>query len=515
MSGIVPEDCEAVYAAVDKTNKKKCPEIAVNSSLPDSTIPMYAILNRKKKTTTPNYLTDKNKVMYSNTDKLESAVYSNINVYDLPSMADEPYSGRTSPEGSQPKEQLRLFVSNNANKVDCNDANKVESNKNNSTPSKSNVITCICQIALFLMVAIFLVALALAIWAAFSEISILQSDMKNSTEDGNIVLEKLSIAFIEISRLQSEIIHASMTLAEILQLQSQKCNVTRNTLNCSQNIEPEFLNETGFAFTSCSAILNLSPSSPSGNYVLRSSNGSVMTAYCDMTRSCGGITGGWTRVVQLDMTDANTVCPSSLKRFIHRRRTCVIGEYGSQFCTSDTFAVKDVPYSKVCGRIIGYQVGGPDGFGASDDVSNSSNHTNQKDIDDFYMDGVSLTHGNSPRQHIWTFAAVQNEESMNSGCPCINSSINSTSPPPLFVGDDYFCDTADFDGSIDTFQEDDPLWDGEGCGLQNTCCSFNNPPWFYRELPQSTTDDIEMRVCRDEERDDEDIAIEVVEIYVQ
>ena len=52
-------------------------------------------------------------------------------------------------------------------------------------------------------------------------------------------------------------------------------------------------------------------------------------------------------------------------------------------------------------------------------------------------------------------------------------------------------------------------------GLTSTCCSFNTPPWFYKQLPQPTTDDIEMRVCRDEASSNEDVAIESVTIYVQ
>ncbi len=61
----------------------------------------------------------------------------------------------------------------------------------------------------------------------------------------------------------------------------------------------------------------------------------------------------------------------------------------------------------------------------------------------------------------------------------------------------------------------DPLWDGDGCGGTNRCCSFNNPPWFYRKLPQATTDDVEMRVCRSGDASGEDIAIEIIDIYVQ
>ena len=61
----------------------------------------------------------------------------------------------------------------------------------------------------------------------------------------------------------------------------------------------------------------------------------------------------------------------------------------------------------------------------------------------------------------------------------------------------------------------DPLWDGAGCEAPNNCCSFNNPPWFHKQLPQPTTDNIEMRVCRDEDVSNEDIVIEVVEIYIK
>ena len=39
-------------------------------------------------------------------------------------------------------------------------------------------------------------------------------------------------------------------------------------------------------------------------------------------------------------------------------------------------------------------------------------------------------------------------------------------------------------------------------------CTFNNPPWFYMELPEPTTDDIEMRMCKDSGSTNEDIAIE-------
>ena len=134
-----------------------------------------------------------------------------------------------------------------------------------------------------------------------------------------------------------------------------------------------------------------------------------------------------------------------------------------------------------------------------------------------YVDGVSLTHGR-PRQHIWTFAAAQDETTTNphTKCPCTNINIaSSATPPPAFVGNDYFCDTGSSSAYTNKFYSGDPLWDGAGCGPQSTCCSFNNPPWFYKQLPQPATDDMEMRVCRSTNSSNEDISIEMFDIYIQ
>ena len=95
---------------------------------------------------------------------------------------------------------------------------------------------------------------------------------------------------------------------------------------------------------------------------------------------------------------------------------------------------------------------------------------------------------------------------------------SGVTPPPNFVGNDYFCEAGTRVNTVSPpthVYTDDPLWDGRGCIPSNPCCSFNNPPWFYKQLPHPTTDHLEMRVCRDEEVSNEDIALESVEIYVQ
>ena len=144
-------------------------------------------------------------------------------------------------------------------------------------------------------------------------------------------------------------------------------------------------------------------------------------------------------------------------------------------------------------------------------------------MDDIYVDGISLTYGRNPREHIWTFAAALDEVGIyiqfplwKSYCPCTNiNHPSSTSQPPTFVRNDYFCDTGSENQWSHIFYPDDPLWDGAGCGPANTCCSLNNPPWFLKQLPSTTADDIEMRMCTDQAQSDEDTPIEIIELYIR
>ena len=212
-------------------------------------------------------------------------------------------------------------------------------------------------------------------------------------------------------------------------------------------------------------------------------------------------------MAELDMTNSSHQCPIGLRqRTDSNKRTCV-RDSDSPGCSSVTFSSATLEYSRVCGKIIAYQSGTVDTFAFR------SNPT----IDTNYLDGVSLTHGNNPRQHIWTFVASLEEDTTYPyiNCPCTTTTRSAASHPPAFVGDDYFCDTGVRGTALfGIFYGADPLWDGAGCGPMSTCCSFNTPPWFYKQL-QPTTDDIEMRVCRDEDASNEDISIEMVEIYIQ
>ena len=229
-----------------------------------------------------------------------------------------------------------------------------------------------------------------------------------------------------------------------------------------------------------------------------------------MTRTCCSTTGGWTRVANLDMTDPSQQCPDGFRlatRFTAPLRTC--GRPGPAGCVSTTFPVHGIEYSQVCGRVIGYQFGTPEAF---DFYYVHRSLT----IDDSYVDGVTITHGQLPRQHIWTFAAALSETNANKWvCPCTRSDIPYTGFVPPFIGQDYFCETGTRNQYQGILYTDDPLWDGQGCGGISTCCSFNNPPWFCKQLPQPTTDNIELRICATDAISNEDTPLEIVDMYIK
>ena len=225
--------------------------------------------------------------------------------------------------------------------------------------------------------------------------------------------------------------------------------------------------------------------------------------------SCGD-TGGWRRVVYLNMTDPYTTCPSGWNMTGYSKSTCGRNSTGWHTCSSATFPVSGGEYSRVCGRIKAYQSGPTQGF--------KSYHDNEvTTIDGAYAGGVSVTHG-TPRNHISTFVAGTSEgnPTWTEVCPCDTTS--SVRIPP-FVGNDYFCESGVnepwYSSNNYILHSNDTLWDGEDCLPSSTCCSQHNPPYFTMQLPTPTTDDIEARICMRPPLPTSNLAVELVELYVQ
>ena len=138
-------------------------------------------------------------------------------------------------------------------------------------------------------------------------------------------------------------------------------------------------------------------------------------------------TGGWTRVVKLDMTDSSSECPPGLCLNTAAPHTCRICNYEGT-CSLDTFFV-GTSYSRVYGSIIGYQIGTPDGFHPI-----------------YYKNGVDgiilKTYGNQMK-NIWTFpVAFEEHDTAEQACPCITGADARCHISPNSTGTNYFCDTA-------------------------------------------------------------------------
>ena len=227
---------------------------------------------------------------------------------------------------------------------------------------------------------------------------------------------------------------------------------------------------------------------------------------------CQGL--GWTKVVDMDMRNTSHECPVGWETESDRvpgKRFCKRFSVSGPSCGSAVFSTNGLKYSQVCGRIIAYQYGSTEAF-EQHNLSPSSST-----IDTPYMDGVVITHGN-PREHIWSFASGYDEVRDNTWvCPCVSESRLQSNLVPAFVGENYFCESGATAYNIlqRLVYSNDPLWDGQGCTSQNNCCQHHSPPYFSTSLSETTCDDLEVRICSNLNSNDEDIPVELVELYVK
>ena len=212
--------------------------------------------------------------------------------------------------------------------------------------------------------------------------------------------------------------------------------------------------------------------------------------------------GPWYGVAYLNMNNPNDQCPPAWREYnMSGVRACGRPVTTTSSCPSTQYSIYH-QYSRVCGRIIGYQIASPDAF-------NSRSERN--------VDGVTITHGN---HYIWSYIAGVTENNTSrypaaTKCPC-STSNGQRSESPASIGDNYYCESGN---SMSHFRRgylypNDKLWDGQQC--EGTCCTgANSPPWFSVQLPAPTTDAIEVSICCDQGTSDEDVPIELIELYVQ
>ena len=335
---------------------------------------------------------------------------------------------------------------------------------------------------------------------------LLNTSIQNLTSRLDTVESLLQGLPSDITSLQKQVYHLSSNIKSIksnTDLLLRHGNITHNTLtSIDDKLDDDSDDYTPSPLLhSCQEIKSKWPNSPSDYYIIADSHGHAHHVYCYMEELCNSIEG-WMRVAYLNMTDSSEKCPDGFRLYSENGvRACGRPVSSGGSCVGITFQSGNIEYSQVCGKVIGYQVGSPDGPVGSD-------------INGYYIDGISLTHG-SPRNHIWSFIGGAYENHSPSKCPCGTSGAISA---PSFVGTDYYCESANpnsnWQGGI--FYHNDPLWDGKGCGsVEGPCCTRSHIPWFHKQLSYSTTDSIEMRLCCNQVTSDEDVPFNLVEIYVK
>ena len=256
---------------------------------------------------------------------------------------------------------------------------------------------------------------------------------------------------------------------------------------------------------SCLDIYQKNPDSHgvSGQYIVKVSE-NLRFVYCDMNLECGG-EKGWMRIADINPAGGDS-CPSGWRKITSPTKACRAPSDNAG-CYSAHFSTYNIAYSRVCGMVVGYQKGTTDGF-------QPSIHKNS--INRPYLDGISITYSTS-RKHLWSYAAGYNEDlgrHQAVTCPC---SRHGGTPAPSFVRDYYYCESGVVTGEVShgTYFKYDPLWDGKGCSSSNSCCAQPNLPWFYRQIPLTSNENVEARICYDQAFGDEAVLVKEIQLYIQ
>uniref|UniRef100_A0A1X7TJ42 Fibrinogen C-terminal domain-containing protein n=1 Tax=Amphimedon queenslandica TaxID=400682 RepID=A0A1X7TJ42_AMPQE len=327
-----------------------------------------------------------------------------------------------------------------------------------------------------------------------TKISILKLEVSFLSNKISIMKSELSIKIATVSS------HISFLQAKMFLLQQRIFDISVDLtilVNQSSHIYQYF---TYQHFTSCYDILRKFPGSPSGYYSIVAFSDKV---YCHMSSLPFNSNKGWIRIAFLDLYNTKD-CPKEF-RLIEKQgiRACGRPYSNTGSCVSTYFQVQDFKYSQMHGKLVGYQVGTPDG--ARSGIAFNINSE--------YVDGISLTRGRS-RHHIWTFIAGQESNGHKNYCPCANWNANPRGVPS-FVGNDYYCEggSDDIPARQNYIYKNDPLWDGFGCGTsEKACCK---PTWFSKTVNPPTSDSIELRICLDEGSYNEDVLLKEYEIYIR
>ena len=215
-------------------------------------------------------------------------------------------------------------------------------------------------------------------------------------------------------------------------------------------------------------------------------------------------------MAHVNMSQSDATCPQGLtQRTLSGLTLCGRNNTKSGGCQSTVFSTLGLNYSQVCGQLRGYQFGAPDGF--------YPYYVNPSfTIDNLYVDGVSITYGSAPRKHIWTYANGQGSHIVP--MKLIALAIMQVVTFHLIL----LAVTTTVRLVLMAFTHV-VIYGLIHCGTGSNvlvrrlpaACAHPNMPWFNKTLSETTTEDIELRVCAHKSIKSEDTPLQVIELFVQ
>ena len=266
------------------------------------------------------------------------------------------------------------------------------------------------------------------------------------------------------------VIAASYFNLELSELKTELLDTMNYTISANETSQHEAIH------SSCKQAFQLQGTSFPGCCRLKPSSDTPKPAYYSWTVPCSNITGRWTRVAKLNNCNGIPLCFDNLAvSNITNTSGCVAMNITTPGCASVTFSTPPgLLYSHICGIVRGVAYGSPDGFKNGTHIYSTT-----------YVDGISfILPKEQPIRHVFTFSAYGGT---GKTFPCNNN-------VPKFVHDDYQCMVT----------------------VHNSTCPItdNCSPSFHRDFRKLTSGDIEMRICRDQDSDDEEIILKDLELYI-